>query len=76
MDDDSEGEAFCLKPKRLGCCNGPAIALSELNYEYHQAFGLCAFDGMNMDIERLSREDIGAVERLVGTKLSAVYLHL
>lgn len=76
MDEDSVGKGFRLKPKRLDCCDGPAVTLNELKYEFHQAFGLCAVEGMNLDIGSFSYTDIKELESLIETSISIVYQHI
>lgn len=76
MNEDSEGENFHLKPKRLRCCDGLAVTLNDLNYDFHQAFGVCAIEGMNMNIGVLSGADIEKLEALIGTRISVVYQHI
>jgi len=76
MNEDSDGEAFRLSPKRLGCCDGVPVTLNDLKYEFHQAFGLCAVEGMNLDKGALSGADIEILENLLGTRISVVYQHI
>ena len=76
MNEDSDGRDFHLKPKQLACCNGPAVTLNDLKYEFHQAFGACAIEGMNMDIGVLSGADIEELESLIKTPIAVVYQHI
>jgi len=76
MDEDSERRGFHLKPKQLACCEGPALTLNDLKYDFYQGFGACAVEGRKLDIGVLSGADIDALESLIGTRISVIYQHI
>lgn len=75
MEEDFDGEGFRLASYAMPCCNA-RLTLNDLDYDWDQAFGVVAVIGQNLNVGRLSPDQIGDAEQLMGTPLTIVYCHL
>lgn len=75
MSEDYDGEGFRLGLLETPCCKSK-ITLNDLRYDFHQAFGVCAVEGMNLNIGALTDQQLAEAERVFGTPLSVVYTHI
>lgn len=73
--DFDEETGFRLDAYSMPCCSKPA-ALSELVYQFHQAFGCFALSAMNPHIGELSGDSVREIEEALGCEVSVVYQHI
>ena len=75
MDDDYTEDGFALSPYPVPCCQ-VLRSLNDLVYEWPQCFGRFALDAMNPNIGKLEPEVIAEFERILGTRVRAIYQHI
>ncbi len=75
MSDDFDGDGFRMNKYATPCCQGN-LTLNELTYDFHQAFGSCAVEGMNLNVGEFSDQQLADAARIFGTPLSVVYSHV
>ena len=73
--DCDEETGFRLDVYPVPCCSKP-VALSELVYQFHQAFGCFALSAMNPNIEKLPDDAHKEIEAALGCEVSVVYQHI
>lgn len=73
--DYDEETGFRLDAHSVPCCS-KHVALSELVYQFHQAFGCFALSAMNPNIGKLSDETTREIEAALGCEVSIVYQHI
>ena len=71
--DDQTG--FRLDAYFVPCCSNP-VALNELVYEFHLAFGCFALSAMNPNIGKMSDNAVREIEAILGCDVSVVYRHI
>ena len=74
MSEDYDGEGFRLDKYETPCCQSN-LTLNELRYYFHQAFGVCAIQGRNLNVGELTHKEISEAERVLGAPLNVVYSH-
>lgn len=73
--DFDEKTGFRLDAYSVPCCSKP-LALSELVYQFHQAFGCFALSAMNPNIGKLSDMAVAEIEAVLGCHVSVIYRHI
>ncbi|MCB2135265.1 MAG: hypothetical protein KDE08_04860 [Rhodobacteraceae bacterium] len=74
MDEDYDGEGFRLGFLETPCCQRK-VTLNDLTYHFHQAFGVCAVQGLNLNVGALTDRQLAEAEHVFGAPLSVVYTH-
>lgn len=72
--DHDEETGFRLDAYSMPCCSTP-VALNELVYEFHQAFGRIALSAMNPNVGKVSDNAVRKIEAALGCDISVVYQH-
>jgi hypothetical protein len=75
MDDDSEGDGYRLSSYATPCCGEP-LTLSDLTYEWPQAFGRTSWTVQNSNLGELNQAAKAELEKAAGFPLIVVRQHL
>ena len=73
--DCDEETGFRLDAYSVPCCS-QSVALNQLVYQFHQAFGCFALSAMNPNIGKLSDDTVNRIEAALGCEVSVVYRHI
>jgi hypothetical protein len=75
MDDDSAGDGFRLDSYAAPCC-GHTLTMSQLIYDWPQAFGRTSWTVQNANVGEIDAEAKAQLEVAAGFPLVVVYQHL